>query len=172
MYFYRNWIAFTILILMYFACASAKSQVEDIDKNTSTVFQEELVSSKDLLFLPESACCNLNQSFKGIVVLDKICLTPKQTSLSLHLVEKKKVCVLNEGLIFQDNNSNQYTLIGTVGVDLCPKRRSMLKTPFSLLFPRIKDGFTSFDLIENEKAKYAHNPWAFTSVDVTNCKWY
>lgn len=172
MNFYRNWIAFTIFILMYFACASSKPSAEEMDNNLSAASQEERVSDRDLLFLPESACCNLNQSFKGIVILDKICLSAKQTSLSLHLVEKKKVCVLNEGLIFQDNNSNQYNLEGTLGVDLCPKRRIMVNTPFSLLFPRIKDGFTSFDLIENEKAKHAHNPWAFTSVDVTKCKWY
>jgi len=170
MNYFRILSVFTILVLGFSGCASSKP-IESLDKKVTNDSIDELISKRETNVLPVSGCCNLNQNYMGIVVLDKICLSPTQTKLILHLTKKKKVCVLKENMIFQDNNGNRYDLVSTVGVDLCPKRREMVDTPFSLVFPRMKEDLESFDLIESETAKYAHNPWSFKEVDVLSCKW-
>ncbi|WCL47737.1 hypothetical protein [Leptospira sp. GIMC2001] len=166
----RNFVLLIILILLSNGCASSVV-VENLDEKNATEKTEPEELKKERNMLPSNGCCNVNQIFKGIVVLDKICFTPTETKLTLHLTEKKKVCVLKEDMIFQDNAGNRYDLISTVGVDLCPKRRDMVKTPFSLVFPRMKEGLESFDLIESATAKHAYNPWSFNAVDVLSCEW-
>lgn len=119
--------------------------------------------------LPETGCCPINQTALGIVVLEKICFTKSETELVLSMKERKRVCILKEGTIFRDNNGKDYKLLKTKNVDLCPKRVSMVKTPFSVVFERLDDDTLTFDYKESYTAKHAHNPWGFENVDISSC---
>ncbi|WP_243401404.1 hypothetical protein [Leptospira harrisiae] len=120
---------------------------------------------------PTPQCCDLHSEFLGVVVLNKVCVSETETKLELYTTESKKVCVLKEGMLFRDDIGTSYPFLKSEGVDLCPKRTQMKNTPFTLHFPSIPSETKSFDLIEDKNAKYAHKPWVFERVDLTNCVW-
>lgn len=131
--------------------------------------EENLSVKKRSMPLPESGCCPVNRSFADIVVLDKICFSPTKTELVLHLTEQKRVCVIRENTVFEDNTGRKYRLLSTKGVDYCPKRRSMVNTPFSVYFDKLDSQAISFNYLESSASDYATNPWEFYDVDLTQC---
>ncbi|TGN19278.1 transcriptional regulator [Leptospira idonii] len=107
----------------------------------------------------------------NVVVLDQVCITEKDTKLRLYTKESKKVCVLKEGMLFQDDLGTSFSFLKSEGVGLCPKRTQMKQKPFFLYFDRISNEATTFDLVEDKNAKHAHIPWSFYKVDLTSCQW-
>ncbi|WP_411821913.1 hypothetical protein [Leptospira sp. 'Mane'] len=153
------------LVFLILSCSS--SQVADATVKESP--EEPL--PKQRVWNPAPQCCNLHSESLGVVVLSKVCVSQTETRLELFTKESKKVCVLKEGMVFQDDLGTPYSFVKSVGVGLCPKRTQMKNTPFSIYFDSISPEAKSFDLIENKNAKHANKPWSFEKVDLSTCTW-
>jgi hypothetical protein len=124
---------------------------------------------KRSLPLPTSGCCPVDQTYAGIVVLEKICFLPGKTELVMKLTEQKRVCVLKENNIFEDENGKSYKILGTKGISYCPNRTSSINKPFSVYFEALDSNVESFSYIESSSSPHAHNPWEFRNVDLSSC---
>lgn len=163
--------AFTLsLSIGNFNCGTSQTQVTEPEKIIEEKVTEETTTvAKRNSILPVSGCCPLNKISQEIVVLDRICFSDTTTELVLKIKERKKVCVLQEGTVFQDDKGKQYNLLKTKDVDFCPKRKSILNTEFSIFFEKMDPTAISFDYKESATAKHAFNPWRFEAVDLTHC---
>lgn len=155
---------FLCVFFSLFSCSTESVKENTLDKSEVSTLTKRTWSAA-----PQ--CCDLHSEFLGVVVLSKICVSDTETKLELYTKESKKVCVLKEGMVFQDDLGTSYSFLKTEGVGLCPKRTQMKNTPFSLFFQSISSQAGSFDLIEDKNAKHAHKPWVFERVDLTKCVW-
>ncbi|MDF3821605.1 hypothetical protein P3G55_16995 [Leptospira sp. 96542] len=161
-------IPFLLLFIFHLTtCTSTNPVVEEVVKET----EPETTVVNKRVWNEAPICCNLNVTALEVVVLSKICVTQTETRLELFTKESKKVCVLKEGMVFQDNLGVPYAFQKSEGVGLCPKRTQMKNKPFSIYFDSISSEANSFDLIEDKNAKHAHKPWIFTKVDLSTCEW-
>lgn len=158
-----------IFVLTLSFCQSTPKGSEEMGEETTNQVEEEISKKTRSMPLPESGCCPVNRTFAEIVVLDKICFSATKTELVMHLEERKRVCVIQDRTSFEDNNGKQYRLLGTKGVDFCPKRRSMVSAPFSVYFDKIDPNAISFNYLESSGSPHANNPWEFYDVDLTQC---
>lgn len=156
----------SIFLLSALQCSGTSGKKPSGSKDSMS---ESTRTKKRSMPLPTSGCCPVNRTYAGIVVLEKVCFLPDKTELVMKLTEQKRVCVLKENNIFEDDNGKSYRILGTKGVSYCPLRIASGGKPFSVYFEALDSSVESFSYMESSNSPHAHNPWEFRDVDLSSC---